>query len=52
MNWLLAMLETADKGSHRGDPPVFCNSLKTAGAAQETRKLPCMIPACGSQTKW
>ena len=59
----LVMVGAADVHSHRGDPPVFALGRASDDlrgetgvrpsliAAQETRKRPCMIPECGSQTK-
>src|SRR5947208_2813318 len=40
----LAMLETADEGSHRGDPPVFCNSVRTASSRDNVRRGETDVP--------
>src|SRR5439155_20453020 len=38
------MLETADEGSHRGDPPVFCNSVRTASSRDNVRRGETDVP--------
>ena len=38
------MLETADGGSHRGDPPVFCSSLRTASSRENDRRGETDVP--------
>lgn len=43
----LSLLRGGRDGEQRGE--TYASPLDVA--AQETRKLPCMMPECGSQTK-